>query len=206
MPEVHYRTVIPLPRPQIWSFVENIDNWAPMMTGYISHEIKDERNSVWTLKGDVGILSRTVRIAVTITEWAGPGRVDFILKGLNEAVEGGGSFLLEEIPEATPGDAAASAPVAVVEGSWFQRLVRWFARMMFRAQHGQTEVPVQPAGAGSGASTALTFTWRMEAGGPTAPLVNAMLEPALEPAAEELARRIAAHLLARPVPTAPVAA
>ena len=34
----------------------------------------------------------------------------------------------------------------------------------------------------------------MEAGGPTGPLVNAMLAPALAPAAEDLANRIAAHL------------
>jgi hypothetical protein len=34
----------------------------------------------------------------------------------------------------------------------------------------------------------------MEAGGPSGPLVNAMLGPALLPAAEDLANRIAAHL------------
>ena len=39
-----------------------------------------------------------------------------------------------------------------------------------------------------------TFTLRMDAGGPTGPLVNAMLAPALLPAAEDLANKIAAHL------------
>jgi hypothetical protein len=34
----------------------------------------------------------------------------------------------------------------------------------------------------------------MDAGGPMAPLVNAMLGPALLPAAEDLANKIAAHL------------
>jgi vacuolar-type H+-ATPase subunit D/Vma8 len=34
----------------------------------------------------------------------------------------------------------------------------------------------------------------MEAGGPTAPLVNAMLEPALIPATEDLAQKIVTHL------------
>jgi hypothetical protein len=34
----------------------------------------------------------------------------------------------------------------------------------------------------------------MEAGGPTGPLVNAMLEPALIPATEDLATRIVEHL------------
>ena len=40
----------------------------------------------------------------------------------------------------------------------------------------------------------LSFRLRMDAGGPTAPLVNAMLEPALLPATEDLAQRIAAHV------------
>ena len=40
----------------------------------------------------------------------------------------------------------------------------------------------------------LVFTLRMDAGGPTGPLVNAMLGPALLPAAEDLANKIAAHV------------
>jgi hypothetical protein len=44
----------------------------------------------------------------------------------------------------------------------------------------------------------LTFTLRMDAGGPTGPLVNALLAPALRPAAEDLANKIAAHLEQRP--------
>jgi hypothetical protein len=46
----------------------------------------------------------------------------------------------------------------------------------------------------SGTASQLTFTLRMEAGGPAGPLVNAMLAPALLPAAEDLANKIAAHL------------
>ena len=46
----------------------------------------------------------------------------------------------------------------------------------------------------AGPASQLTFTLRMDAGGPTGPLVNAMLAPALLPAAEDLANKIAAHL------------
>ena len=48
--------------------------------------------------------------------------------------------------------------------------------------------------AGRRPSSQLKFTLRMDAGGPTGPLVNAMLAPALLPAAEDLANKIAAHL------------
>jgi hypothetical protein len=66
------------------------------------------------------------------------------------------------------------------------------------------------APAASEGGTQLTFTLRMEAGGPTGPLVNAMLGPALLPAAEDLANKIAAHLerehLGAPAATAAEAA
>jgi hypothetical protein len=128
-----------------------------------------------------------VKLDVTITEWAGPERVSFTLVGVNEAVSGGGSFELSE-----EGGGPTPAPIAKEMG-WFRRLLSWFGRTMFRWQHGATEAP-KPVEAGG---TGLTFTWMMEASGPTAPLVNVMLEPALQPAAEALAHKIAAHLVAK---------
>lgn len=187
MPEVRYQTNIGVSRDRLWEFVRDIDNWAPMMTGYVSHEVRDDRVSLWTLKGDVGILSRTVRLEVTILEWAGPDRVRFALRGLNEAVEGGGSFEL-----ADTGIGRAELPER--RRTLVERFLAWVGRLWFRWQHGGGPGPAPPSAGG----TSLTFTWRMEASGPTAPLVNVLLEPALEPAAEALARRIAAHLLGHP--------
>ena len=190
MPQVTYSTTVPIARQKLWAFVENIDNWAPMMTGYVSHEIQDERRSIWVLRGDVGVLSREVRLGVTITAWEGPDRVDFELEGLNEAVSGGGTFLLSEAGE-QGGDEPEPVESSAPQG-WLQALLAGLFRALFRRVHGETQAP-QLTDSGTGA-TELTFTWRMEAGGPMAPMVNAMLEPALAPAAEELAHRIAAHL------------
>ena len=67
------------------------------------------------------------------------------------------------------------------------------ARFFFRRMHGAG--PKREARrANGGPVSQLTFTLRMDAGGPTGPLVNAMLGPALLPAAEDLANKIAAHL------------
>ncbi len=191
MPEVTYTTTAPIPRDRLWDFVKDIDNWAPMMTGYVSHELKSERESEWTLRGDVGVLSREVRLGVTITAWEGPDRVDFELTGLNEAVSGGGSFLLAEAGGPPPADEAL-AEASPPPKSWFRALLDRVFRALFQRQHGRTEAPQLTAS--TPGVTELTFNWRMEAGGPMGPLVNAMLEPALAPAAEELAHRIAAHL------------
>lgn len=181
MPEVTCTTTMSLPPERIWEFVKDMNNWAPFLTGYQKHEIIDETDSIWTLRGDVGMLSRTVRLRAHVTEWNGPSRVAFTLTGLNETVEGGGCLVME---------AATSAPVAAPPPSTlWQRMLTAIARFFFRRTHGTPER--QLAGA---VQSRLTFTLSMEAGGPTGPLVNAMLAPALLPAAEDLAQKIAGHL------------
>jgi len=185
MPEVTYERRLAVPVERIWDFVQDMNNWAPMLTGYQKHEILSDTKSIWTLKGDVGILSRTVRLEVNITEWNGPGRVAFTLTGQNEQVEGGGLFEMTTVTADTPA-AVVAAPV-----SGFQRFLRWLFRGLFKRKFG--EVTFTPAAAGA-ATASLRFTLRMDAGGPTGPLVNAMLEPALLPAAEDLGNKIAAHL------------
>src|SRR5919197_5838368 len=95
MPEVTYSTSMSLAPDEIWQFVKDMNNWAPFLTGYQSHEIIDETDSIWTLKGDVGLLSRVVKLRAHVTEWNGPARVAFTLIGLNEIVEGAGSLSME---------------------------------------------------------------------------------------------------------------
>lgn len=186
MPEVEYATTMSLPRPLIWEFVKDMNNWAPFLTGYQKHEILDETDSVWTLKGDVGILSRVVRLQAHITRWVDQERVEFTLTGLNEKVDGGGVLVMDDVVADAP---APPKP----KRRWFgRRFLDWFFRKMFRRMHG--EGPKRLAAPASAAVARLTFTLRMDAGGPTGPLVNAMLGPALLPAAEDLANKIAAHL------------
>ena len=108
MAEVEYATTAKLPIETIWDFVQQMDNWATFVAGYQSHEKQSESDSTWVLKGDVGVLARTVRFAVHVEEWAGPSRVRFSLRGLNEPMQGEGSFLLERFED--PGAVVASAP------------------------------------------------------------------------------------------------
>ena len=207
MPEVTYATLVPVPLEKVWEFVKEMNNWAPFVTGYQSHEIKSEKNSTWTLKGDVGILSRTVRFDVNITEWIEMDRVRFTMKGLNEQVEGGGELVLERIV-ASPGVASSqgvgstqnvalqqsAASTSGQRAGLLRRFLNWLSRLVFRKLHGTVERQAAPALLAGAEASKLSFTLRMEAGGPTGPLVNAMLEPALLPAAEDLGNKIAAHL------------
>jgi hypothetical protein len=136
----------------------------------------------------VGVLARIVKLKAHVTEWNGPERVSFTLTGLNEQVDGDGT--LEMGAAATTESAPSKAPVS--KRSFFGRLLDALFRFFFRRMHGPA--PVRPLPGGGGPSSQLKFRLRMDAGGPTGPLVNALLAPALLPAAEDLANKIAAHL------------
>jgi carbon monoxide dehydrogenase subunit G len=198
MPEVRYSTTVRLPVETLWDFVQEMDNWASFVRGYQGHEKQSASESTWTLKGDVGVLARTVRFRVRVTEWNGPERVRFELEGLNEPMKGSGTFSMQrfEAEAPTPAPAARRGLLARL----LERVFRWLYRLRFGA------VARSPA-AGPGPGMArMTFALELEPGGPMAPMVNALLRPLLLPAAEELANRIVAHLEAGPSSGPPGAA
>ncbi len=184
MPQVEYSTSMNIAPEKIWEFVKDMNNWAPFLTGYQKHVIENETDSVWTLKGDVGILSRRVELRAHVTEWNGPERVAFTLTGLNEAVDGGGTLTISK-------STAVSPQLTPPKINFFRRLLNAIFRFLFRRMHGSGPKRLQASG---DTLSQLTFVLRMDAGGPSGPLVNAMLAPALLPAAEDLANKIAAHL------------
>jgi len=186
LPEAEYSTTARLPVQTIWNYVREMDNWAPFLRGYQSHEKFNDRESVWVLKGDVGMVTRTVKFRVHIDEWGEPSRVLFTLKGVNEPMAGGGEFRLEPYEDAA---AAAAAPAPVKLGL-FARLMRW----LYRLFAGRTE-RAEGANAGPGAGMSrLRFRLRLEPGGPMGPMVDALMKPLMLPVAEELADRIMAEL------------
>jgi len=187
MPEVQYSTHIDLPPDAVWEFVKDMNNWAPFLTGYQKHEIIDETDSIWWLKGDVGVLSRMVELKAHVTEWMGPEKVSFTLTGVNEAVEGAGELLMVEETAAPE----AASEQAVEKKSLIDRIFGFFFRLFNKNTTERKQIS-EPSS--NGVRSRLTFTLSMEAGGATAPLVNAMLGPAMKPAAEDLANKIAAHL------------
>jgi len=199
--EAEYTTTTRVPIDRVWDFVQEMDNWGRFVTGYQKHEKQDETHSTWTLKGDVGVLSRTLTFKVVIIEWNGPGRVSFTLDGVNEPMKGEGTFMMSTASgdgssalEATT--AAAPAPLAVRKSFLF-RLLESFWRWVLRAAGGGA--PARDAGATRAAAagdtmTRLTFKLRLSPGGPMAPMVEAMIRPLLLPAAEDLANRILAQL------------
>jgi carbon monoxide dehydrogenase subunit G len=203
--ETRYSTTARLPVETIWSFVEDMDNWASYLVGYQSHEKLSDDRSVWVLKGDVGALQRIVKFNVNVTEWAGPRSVRFELEGVNEPMSGHGAFSMEETtaPASATDPAPASAtdptPMTAAEPvprreSWGARILERLLRFFHRLVHGQVE---RAAGADQGVGPGvarLTLELQIQPGGTMAPMIDALIQPAMKIAAEELATRIIAHL------------
>jgi len=152
-----------------------MDNWAPYLIGYQSHQKISDELSQWTLKGDVGPLARTVSFRVQVTDWSGPQRVAFELEGVNEDMRGGGSFEIRE-------EVGHTAEVPRT------RDLAWLWRALLRA------LGVGRRREATAGGTRVTFRLRVEPGGPMAPMISAMIQPALLPAAQKLVHQVLDHL------------
>ncbi len=192
MAEADYTTTAKLPRELIWDFVKDMDNFAPFFMGYQEHTQESETESLWVLKGDLGAMTRLLKFKVDITEWNGPERVTFTLKGLNEPMTGEGSF--EMMPYETAEQAAAvpaEAPAAKNPlARFFERVFRFF----FQLVRGTPE-RAESADAGPAAGTTrIQFRLKVDPGGPMAPMINAMIKPLMPSFAEDFAGKLVGHL------------
>ncbi|ASN04582.1 CoxG family protein [Virgibacillus necropolis] len=97
MPNGIYQLELDIPIKNVWSFVSDMNNWAPLVPGYMEHKILNDRQSTWKFKGEVGIIQKTVSLKIDITEWQEPSLVTFDLTGLNENFKGDGYFKAEAI-------------------------------------------------------------------------------------------------------------
>lgn len=96
MASINYVTNMAMPKEHAWLFVQDINNWAPLTKGYQSHEVINDRESIWTVKGEIGPFCRVTKFHVTVTEWVDGERVGFMVKGLNEPITGDGSISLRD--------------------------------------------------------------------------------------------------------------
>ncbi|SNT57397.1 Carbon monoxide dehydrogenase subunit G [Streptosporangium subroseum] len=157
MIEIDYTVEIAAPIDEVWTYLWNIPNWAHLMIGFQTVKVVDEQHSVWTLKGDVGVLSREVDLEVIIDEWEPRSFLNFTVNGLTEQIAGSGTFGIGEVPDGSapaqavpsgqggsvsaqavpsgPGG-SASAPAGTGASpageSWRRRLGRRWAEFVFR--------------------------------------------------------------------------
>lgn len=128
MERVDYAVTVDIPLDVIWNFIEDFDNWAPMIKGYESHEKIDEKNSIWMIRGEFGSFSRLTKFNNKITEWVEKERVAFEMTGVNEPVNGGGSVVLT--PENDGSSVRISAAVGFQAGGMMGPLINRMIKPM----------------------------------------------------------------------------
>lgn len=99
MPAGTHSINLPLNINTIWEFVQDMNNWAPLVPGYIDHEIISDNESTWSFKGDLGFMKKTVKLKVDIKEWNEPSEVIFDLTGMSDNFKGGGYFKATPVSE-----------------------------------------------------------------------------------------------------------
>jgi carbon monoxide dehydrogenase subunit G len=92
MPHGKHEYKVDIPIEHVWSFVSDINKWAPLVPGYMAHQILNDRQSTWKFKGDLGFVQKTVNLKIDITRWQKPTKVTFNLTGLDENFKGDGYF------------------------------------------------------------------------------------------------------------------
>ena len=162
MPEIEYSVRIAAPVERVWAYVENLPNWAHLMIGFQKLDLVDDRRSIWTLRGNVGILSREVDIQADITLWEPLRRVEFEITGLTERITGAGSFTLVRVGD--PGAGPVTADEAPAGGAtdgqhpavpatgptpgrrpWYRRLRLAIARFILRRVMSRSTEPATPS-------------------------------------------------------------
>ncbi|MDC7285997.1 SRPBCC family protein, partial [Bifidobacterium thermophilum] len=79
MPSYHHEEKVNVTIENLWDFVSDMNNWAPLVPGYIDHQIINEKQSTWSFKTDVGIMKKKIELSVEITRWNAPSKVTFNL-------------------------------------------------------------------------------------------------------------------------------
>ena len=97
MPNGIHTVELPVAIDKIWDFVRDMNKWAPLVPGYIEHEILSDRQSTWAFKSDLGFIKKTVKLRIDIKEWIEPTKVTFDLTGLSENFVGSGYFEAEAV-------------------------------------------------------------------------------------------------------------
>lgn len=59
-----YQMTLDLPLQNVWPFLNDFNNWANYVDGYINHREINPLQSIWTFKGEFGLIEKFIRLKV----------------------------------------------------------------------------------------------------------------------------------------------
>lgn len=92
MPQALHNVEISLNNEVVWEFLKDYNNWAPLVSGYIGHDVQSNTQFTWIFSADLGFTKKTIKLEADVTELTSPTEVKFQLKGLSDNFKGSGYF------------------------------------------------------------------------------------------------------------------
>ena len=91
-----HKEVVQATKESVWTFLEDKEQWATLMPGYLHHELKDSGEMIWVFEGDFGIIKKPVKVSLKVIEAIPHQQLSFTLEGLSDNTNGDGYFMIEE--------------------------------------------------------------------------------------------------------------
>lgn len=92
MPSSNHMVELQITSQDVWSFVSDVNNWAPLMPGYITHEKMNDQEINWQFLGDFGFMKKKVTLRLQKLTLVDSTKVTFLLEGVEDPFEGSGYF------------------------------------------------------------------------------------------------------------------
>lgn len=99
MPSSKHEIKLNAPISNVWEFIANFNSWAPLMPGYIEHEIKNKEEATWIFLADLGFAKKKVKLQVDKITKTEQVKISFYLNSVEDHFDGNGYFQIETCEE-----------------------------------------------------------------------------------------------------------
>ncbi len=82
---------INIQKEKLENFIQNREQWAVLIPGYLHYELINEVDMIWVFQGDFGIIQKAVKVKLKVKK-SDAHQIQFDLEGLSDPIIGNGSF------------------------------------------------------------------------------------------------------------------
>ena len=90
-----YSKEIQIEKEKLQAFIQNKEEWAELIPGYLHHEFPNEQDMIWVFQGDFGLIQKAVKVELKYKE-STTNQVMFDLIGLSDPINGDGFFEIRQ--------------------------------------------------------------------------------------------------------------
>lgn len=92
-----YSMIIEAPGEWVWEYMKDFEHWAPLIPGYVSHNIISSKESTWVFTTDLGIIKKKIEFSLEILSMQAPRSLTFQVEGINEGFTGHGNIEVKKM-------------------------------------------------------------------------------------------------------------